>query len=34
MQDTARTLTDAEIDAAVAQLLRVIEDRFGGTLRK
>ena len=34
MQDTARTLTDAEIDAAVAQLLRVIEDRFGGTLRR
>src|SRR5262249_12455780 len=34
MQDTARTLTDAEIDAAVAQLLRVIEDRFGGSLRK
>jgi len=34
MQDTARTLTDTEIDAAVAQLLRVIEDRFGGTLRR
>jgi phenylalanyl-tRNA synthetase beta chain len=33
MQDTARTLTDAGIDAAVAQLLRVIQDRFGGTLR-
>ncbi len=29
MQDTARTLTDAEIDAAVASLLRVIQDRFG-----
>ena len=34
MQDTARTLTDAEIDGAVVQLLRVIEDRFGGSLRK
>jgi phenylalanyl-tRNA synthetase beta chain len=34
MQDTARTLTDAEIDAAVAQLVLVIEDRFGGKLRK
>jgi phenylalanyl-tRNA synthetase beta chain len=34
MQDTARTLTDAEIDVAVGQLLRVVEDRFGGSLRK
>jgi phenylalanyl-tRNA synthetase beta chain len=34
MQDTARTLTDAEIDAAVASLLRVIQDRFGGALRQ
>jgi phenylalanyl-tRNA synthetase beta chain len=34
MQDTARTLTDAEIDGAVGQLLRVVEDRFGGSLRK
>jgi phenylalanyl-tRNA synthetase beta chain len=34
MQDTERTLTDAEIDAGIAQLLRVIEDRFGGALRK
>jgi phenylalanyl-tRNA synthetase beta chain len=34
MQDTARTLTDADIDGAVGQLLRVIEDRFGGSLRK
>ena len=33
MQDTARTLTDAEVDAAVAQLVRVTEDRFGGKLR-
>jgi phenylalanyl-tRNA synthetase beta chain len=34
MQDTARTLTDAEIDATVAVLLRVLQDRFGGTLRQ
>ena len=34
MQDTARTLTDAEIDATVAVLLREIENRFGGTLRR
>jgi phenylalanyl-tRNA synthetase beta chain len=34
MQDTARTLTDAEIDAVVASLLRVIQDRFGGVLRQ
>src|SRR5207253_3114935 len=34
MQDTARTLTDAEIDATVAILLREIENRFGGTLRR
>jgi phenylalanyl-tRNA synthetase beta chain len=33
MQDTARTLTDAEIDAAVAGLLRVLVERFGATLR-
>lgn len=34
MQDTARTLTDAEIDATVALLLRVLQDRFGATLRQ
>jgi phenylalanyl-tRNA synthetase beta chain len=34
IQDTARTLTDAEIDATVAVLLREIENRFGGTLRR
>ncbi len=34
MQDTARTLTDTEIDATVASLLRVLQDRFGGTLRQ
>ena len=34
MQDTARTLTDAEIDGTVAGLLRVLQDRFGATLRQ
>ena len=34
IQDTARTLTDAEIDATVAVLLREIENRFGGMLRR
>jgi phenylalanyl-tRNA synthetase beta chain len=34
IQDTARTLTDAEIDAAVAVLLRELKNRFGGTLRQ
>jgi phenylalanyl-tRNA synthetase beta chain len=34
IQDTARTLTDPEIDATVALLLREIESRFGGTLRR
>ncbi|HEY2969030.1 MAG TPA: hypothetical protein VGK75_11775 [Casimicrobiaceae bacterium] len=34
IQDTARTLTDAEIDATVASLLREIENRFGATLRR
>ncbi len=34
MQDTARTLTDAEIDGTVAELVRVLQDRFGGTLRQ
>jgi len=34
MQDTQRTLTDAEIDETVAQMLRLIADRFGGTLRR
>ena len=34
MQDTARTLTDAEIDSTVAALVRVVQDRFGGTLRQ
>ena len=34
MQDTARTLTDAEIDATVVQLLRELEHRFHATLRQ
>jgi phenylalanyl-tRNA synthetase beta chain len=33
MQDTSRTLTDVEIDAAVGELVLVLRDRFGGTLR-
>jgi phenylalanyl-tRNA synthetase beta chain len=34
MQDTERTLTDADIDATLAELLRVLRDRFGATLRQ
>ena len=34
MQDTERTLTDDEIDAAVAALVQVVFDRFHGTLRR
>jgi phenylalanyl-tRNA synthetase beta chain len=34
IQDTERTLTDAEIDATVSALLRVAIDRFGATLRQ
>jgi phenylalanyl-tRNA synthetase beta chain len=33
MQDTSRTLTDADIDATEALLLSVARDRFGATLR-
>jgi phenylalanyl-tRNA synthetase beta chain len=33
MQDTARTLTDSEIDATVADLLRVLKDRFDAAIR-
>ena len=33
MQDTARTLTDADSDRAVADLVRVLAERFGATLR-
>ncbi len=34
MQDTERTLTDAECDATVAELLRILRDRFAATLRQ
>ncbi len=34
IQDTARTLTDSEIDAIVADLLRVLKDRFDASVRK
>jgi phenylalanyl-tRNA synthetase beta chain len=34
MQDTARTLTDAEIDGTVADLLRELQNRFKATLRR
>ena len=34
MQDTERTLTDADIDAAMSVLLAALRDRFGATLRK
>jgi phenylalanyl-tRNA synthetase beta chain len=33
MQDTSRTLTDADIDATEGLLLSVARDRFGATLR-
>jgi phenylalanyl-tRNA synthetase beta chain len=33
MQDTERTLTDADIDSAVSILLGALRDRFGATLR-
>ena len=33
MQDTARTLTDAEIDATVAEIVALLSRRFGATLR-
>jgi len=33
MQDTARTLTDAEADAAMAQLTELLSARFGAKLR-
>jgi len=34
MQDTERTLTDVEIDATMADLLRVLAVRFAATLRQ
>ena len=34
MQDTERTLTDVEIDATMADLLRALFERFAATLRR
>jgi phenylalanyl-tRNA synthetase beta subunit len=34
MQDTARTLTDPEIDAIIAELLGVLAEKFRATLRQ
>ena len=34
MQDTARTLTDTDIDATVASLVDVLRQRFDATLRQ
>jgi len=33
MQDTEKTLTDAEADSAIAQMVELLGRRFGGTLR-
>jgi len=33
MQDTEKTLTDAEADSAIAQMVELLGSRFGGTLR-
>jgi phenylalanyl-tRNA synthetase beta chain len=33
MQDTAKTLTDAEVDATMAQLAQLLKDRFGAERR-
>jgi phenylalanyl-tRNA synthetase beta subunit len=33
MQDTERTLTDAEIDGAMHDITRALADRCGATLR-
>jgi phenylalanyl-tRNA synthetase beta chain len=34
MQDTERTLTDADIDAARGRIVRLLAERFGATLRQ
>jgi phenylalanyl-tRNA synthetase beta chain len=34
MQDTDRTLTDSETDQIVANIVEVISQKFGATLRK
>ncbi|HEX9180820.1 MAG TPA: phenylalanine--tRNA ligase subunit beta [Burkholderiales bacterium] len=33
LQDTQKTLTDLEVDSAVGQLVRILQDRFGAGLR-
>jgi phenylalanyl-tRNA synthetase beta subunit len=33
MQDTLKTLTDAEADSAIAQMVELLGRRFGATLR-
>ena len=34
LQDTHRTLTDSEVEAAVGQLLQVLQEEFQARLRK
>jgi phenylalanyl-tRNA synthetase beta chain len=34
MQDTEKTLTDLECDTTVSQIVKVLHDKFGATLRK
>jgi phenylalanyl-tRNA synthetase beta chain len=34
LQDTQKTLTDAEVDAAVAGLRKVLEQEYGAKLRQ
>jgi len=33
LQDTEKTLTDAEADSAVTQLIEILKNKFGATLR-
>jgi phenylalanyl-tRNA synthetase beta chain len=33
MHDTQKTLTDADADAAIANVLQLLQDNFGATLR-
>ena len=34
LQDTHRTLTDAEVEAAIGRLLKVLQEQFQARLRK
>jgi phenylalanyl-tRNA synthetase beta chain len=34
MQDTRRTLTDPEVEAAVSEIINVLQEKFGASLRK